>query len=1033
MRNERVSDAIGPYAFSLRNASLFKIDRNLALVFGAVVLLLMLTMLLSGSWYYRKLLKDEADRQAALTAEVVQQAINRIGVGGQDRVQNLVEDIAANNPEIRYILIAGRDLRIVAHSDSLQLGKFLAGSALSQAEQVFHGSTQVIRDIVVGEEAVKDISVPYRLGSSAEISGIIRVGIARQEWQQQINRGIVYLGALGAVSLLIAMLAIYRISAYFGRPVKNLAWQLQGLLDFAPLLIVISDREGRIQECSHSFHRLFGGDGKSFENAVFYDLLPPAMAKTARAGDRKVLDEGQVLRCEETLQFNNESRTFMITKFPIVKGGDGRTLLMCLIMSDVSERKSMEEILRHSEESSTRALRIARMGNWQWDIPKNELLWSDGIHRIFGTDPAQFKVGYDAFLGKVHAEDRPALIAAVQAAIAGKAEYNLDHRIVLPDGLSRFVHEQGEVIFDEHGDAVRMFGTIQDISERKRAEELLFREKELAQVTLQSIGDAVITTDARGCVTYLNPIAESLTAWRSEEAAGLALPEVFRVVHESSRQPIENPVDRVLRDNVTVALENHSVLNSRDGRVYFIEDSAAPIRDRDGAVIGVVLVFHDVSKAKAMEHQLLHQATHDALTGLVNRSEFEKRLMHLLESAQYSNLRHTLLYLDLDQFKVVNDSCGHVAGDELLRQLTRLMEEKVRESDILARLGGDEFGVLLENCPTEQALRVANTFLELVSGYRFVWQDKRFVIGVSIGLVELRSGSVDTIEKALIAADSACYLAKDSGRNRIQIYQPGDAELAHRSLQVDWVSRLNKAFEEDRFLLYCQAIVPIDFCSLEGDHWEILIRMVDEDGGLVPPGAFIPAAERYNLMARMDRWVIGRTLAVYESKYGARSGKKLGTFSINLSGASLCDDTLLAFIKEQFERHAVPPQLICFEVTETAAIANLTKAMLFIKELRDLGCRFALDDFGSGMSSFAYLKNLHVDYLKIDGAFVRDMVEDEVDCAMVEAINRIGHVMGIQTVAEFVENDAILQKLKDLGVNFAQGYGLHKPEPLSAV
>ena len=574
---------------------------------------------------------------------------------------------------------------------------------------------------------------------------------------------------------------------------------------------------------------------------------------------------------------------------------------------------------------------------------------------------------------------------------------------------------------------------VRDITERKQAEAALFEEKERLHVTLCSIGDAVITTDTTGRVTYLNPVAEHMTGWGNDEAADRVLNEIFNIVDEKTGEPTRNPVESLTQRDLLLGQPENTVLIRRDGARFAIEDTAAPIRDRDDKVLGVVLVFRDVSQARKMAVQLTYQATHDGLTGLINRSEFERRLQHLLDTGRAGKRQHTLLYLDLDRFKIVNDTCGHVAGDELLRQLTTLLQSPLRQSDTLARLGGDEFCVLLDSCAAGPAVDVAEALRRIVSDFRFIWQDKTFPIGISIGLVTFREADA-TVPEIFRMADAACYVAKDKGRNRIQAYSRDDNMLAQRHGEVGWLDRIRKALEEDRFVLYGQRIMSLEQDGPNGasggDHVELLLRMV-EDGKVIPPMAFIPAAERYGLMPALDRWVIRTAFAHYVERAAGTDAP--GTYAINLSGASISDDHFLEFILTQLDLYAVPPQIICFEITETSAIANLNHAAALIQKLKAIGCRFSLDDFGSGMSSFAYLKHLPVDYLKIDGSFVKDMIEDPIDYAMVESINHIGHVMGIQTIAEFVENDAILAALRKTGVDFAQGYGIAKPVPFAAV
>jgi diguanylate cyclase (GGDEF)-like protein len=485
---------------------------------------------------------------------------------------------------------------------------------------------------------------------------------------------------------------------------------------------------------------------------------------------------------------------------------------------------------------------------------------------------------------------------------------------------------------------------------------------------------------------------------------------------------------QALAENRIVTFGRDIDLVRRDGSKIGIDDSAAPILDPDGRITGGVLIFRDVSVARDFARQRSWEAAHDVLTGLVNRREFESLLEMSVATARNAGKHHVVCYMDLDQFKVVNDSCGHGAGDDLLKEIAGLLQSRIRKSDTLARLGGDEFGLLLDGCSLERAQFIAADLLAAVGDFRFNWAAKIFTIGVSIGLATV-TGDSSSSGEVLSRADTACYWAKEQGRNRVSVYRIGDSDMAARRREMGWIARINSALAEDRFTLYHQRYLPLNRAAGARKHLEVLLRMIDEEGNLVQPGSFLPAAERYNLMPAIDRWVVGTVFARYHALVAQRGGEPL-TCAINLSGTSLNAVGFLDFIRQQALEHALPPQSICFEITETAAINNLRKAGEFITECKAMGFLFALDDFGTGTSSFGYLKNLPVDYLKIDGGFVKNLERDAVDKAMTETINRIGHIMGIKTVAEYAENDAIIQELKSMGVDYAQGYGVCMPTPL---
>lgn len=655
--------------------------------------------------------------------------------------------------------------------------------------------------------------------------------------------------------------------------------------------------------------------------------------------------------------------------------------------------------------------------------------------RKFGYEPQQFLEHSWFWQQCIHPEDLPRVLAEL-VRLPEQGQRVLEYRFLAGDGEYRWVQDQRRLICDVTGNPIEMIGSWQDMTDRKQMEQALFQEKELAQITLQSIGDAVITTDAAGLIEYLNPMAEQLTGWTVTQAKGVPLIQVFQTINEMTRQPEENLIERLKHSGRTpgtnLGMQQPTLLIARNGTEYAIDHSVAPISDREERMIGIVIVFRDVTQHRFLARKLFWQASHDSLTGLVNRRGFEQHLTEAIASARESQEQHMLCYLDLDQFKVVNDTCGHMAGDELLRQLSVRLQTLVRTTDILARLGGDEFGIILRQCPVEAAKHIGNNIQEAIRDFAFVWQDKSFAIRASIGLVAITADSGD-LNSVLSAADAACYAAKDSGRDRMHVYQADDRDLVQQRSERRWVTRILKALEENRLRLYHQTIMPIGdpgSQSIQIGHSEILLRMISETGELVPPMAFIPAAERYGLMPALDRWVI-RTFFTNHQRYYQQhllsSAAERYLYTINLSGASINDEQFLPFLKEQLSLHQVAPETICFEITETAAITNLTRAVQLISELKAIGCYFALDDFGSGMSSFGYLKNLPVDYLKIDGNFVKDIVSDPIDSAMVECINRIGHVIGIRTIAEFVENEVILEKLRELGVDYAQGYGIARP------
>lgn len=691
------------------------------------------------------------------------------------------------------------------------------------------------------------------------------------------------------------------------------------------------------------------------------------------------------------------------------------------------ELQEAHQQLHDKEERFRFALDGSSDGLWDWDIASGEVYYSPRWKEMLGYKEDELQNSFQTWHNLIHPDDAEEAARKVEQHLADpRHPFEIRHRLRHKEGSWRWILSRGRALRDPvSGFPLRMVGTHVDISEQKRLEQVLVEEREKAQVTLSSIGDGVITTDAHGQVEFLNPVACELTGWSSEEAKGRPLAKVFPIVDELSHKPVANPVGRCLREGRVVVMSGHNLLINRNGKEISIEDSAAPIHNNTGQVMGAVFVFHDVSEARQLQRQLEHQALHDDLTGLWNRRAFEQKLSELVSEARQGEGEHTLVYIDLDQFKVINDTVGHLAGDELLKQVATLLRKEILQSDFLARLGGDEFGLLLVECPLQLATLRSERLRKRLIEVPFTWASKSFQIAASFGLTAINAELPDG--NALALADLACYGAKEQGRNQVHVYHPNDQELADRRNEMDWVGRLKNALDEERLLLYCQRIQPLRKCP-EGESplmQELLIRMRDEEGRLVMPHQFIPAAERYAIMHQIDLWVIEHVCA-----WLRRIDDQRTCFFINLSGSSLGNPSVVEAIEAQLRENRSLCTRFCFEISESAAISNLAKTAAFMEQLKERGARFSLDDFGGGLSSFTYLKKLPVDFIKIDGSFIRSLLDDPVDAAMVESIAHISRQMNIQTVAEFVESEAILKRLAEMGVDHAQGYAIERPHPL---
>ncbi|RLE34396.1 MAG: sensor domain-containing diguanylate cyclase [Acidobacteria bacterium] len=697
------------------------------------------------------------------------------------------------------------------------------------------------------------------------------------------------------------------------------------------------------------------------------------------------------------------------------------------ILSSAIRRVKIERELLRSNDRFELAQLAGRSMAWEWSPTTDEVLMPVAAANLYGFGPEVIPSTGKELNRRVLEEDRPRVAAALRHTLSTGQLYSVEHRYDLPDDNGVvWISARGQAVFDSEGNIEKIIGISADITELKTAEQALKEERERAEVTLESIGDGVIRSDASGRIDYLNPAAEKLTGWPNEEARGRRLDEVYRAMEDGAGKLREDPLTECIRQNRTVTSPEWCSLFHREGLEFAVRDSASPIRNDAGKILGAVLIVKDVTHIRGLEREMAFQASHDTLTGLLNRREFESRVGEALANATFTGRNHALCYLDLDAFKVVNDTCGHSVGDQMLQQLSAVLEATARGTDILARIGGDEFGLLLTDCRMDEAEGRAGAFLQTVRDYRFLWQGRIFEVGVSIGIVPVTKDS-PRYNELLSAADAACFVAKERGRNRIHISHPEDVEVAARHHEAQWVERLNRAIEHDDFVLYRQTIVPLKDQN-KPKLVELLLRL-SEDGEVILPGRFIPAAERYRMMPSLDLWVIRKAFEYIRHDTTSNLDNHQ-LYAINLSGQSLADRTILDAILTGIDRKDVDPSRLCFEITETAAISHLASAQAFMGVLRERGCSFALDDFGSGLSSFRYLKDLQVDFLKIDGSLVRNVAEDPVHREMVAAIRQIGLAMGLTTIGEWVETEASLEVLKDIGLDYVQGYLFDRPSPI---
>ena len=656
------------------------------------------------------------------------------------------------------------------------------------------------------------------------------------------------------------------------------------------------------------------------------------------------------------------------------------------------------------------------------------LLPNESAASLVGLEPAQL-VGRE-IADLVKPAYRALFKKTVAKRLAGEsAPRRIEIQLINGNQTGLWVEAQSSNI-EYHGQRA-ILTVARDVSHRKSLEISLSRSKRQAQYTLESISEGVITTDNDGRIDYMNLSAETLLGTNRDDAAGHRVGELFTLVDDADRRPLGDPVERCLAMRRRVNMGRRAVMVSIDGEIeHSVEITASPVRGPGDSISGTVVVFHDVSELRGLTRKMSYQATHDPLTGLVNRREFERQLDEAMDSAHAEEAVHMLFYMDLDRFKAVNDTCGHLAGDNMLREVAALIKNEVRDSDYVGRLGGDEFGSLLIGCPIEKARQIATDICNAVANYRFVWKDKIFDIGVSIGLVEISHAS-GTLQDVMSAADSACYMAKQQGRGQVHIYSARDEAVARERGDIQWLRQLQTALHEDGFQLAVQPIIAMSGKADSGPSVEVLIRLADGRGQSTDSAEFLRPAERYQMMPQIDRWVVNTTLGAIASGQIKLSARR--SCAINLSSQTLGDEAFLGFVVDSLDRTGVAPSAICFEVTEAAILSNVQHAQRFIEVLHGIGSEFSLDDFGSGLGSFSSLKHLPIDYLKIDGTYTRNLQTDLVNQEMVAAMIKLARTMQFRIVAEQVEHQEDFDWLRDNGVDFAQGYFIEAPAMLGTV
>jgi diguanylate cyclase (GGDEF)-like protein/PAS domain S-box-containing protein len=767
------------------------------------------------------------------------------------------------------------------------------------------------------------------------------------------------------------------------------------------------------------------GDGDAWLRLVH----PDDRERAIESGKAHELGLSPVIETEFRMRHKNGHWIWVLDRGKVIERDEaGKPTRMIGVQTEITKQKQAEGHLALLNERIRLAVEAGGVGLWHWDMQAGVLHWDQRMHALYGSDPSTFGGTSEDWIERLHPGDAATAQAQIAATLDDGVPFNTTYRIVRTDGEVRHIRALARIVQNERLPPV-LVGTNWDVTDHVLAAHALADEKERLRIMLQSIGEAVICTDREDRVTFMNEAAEDLLERRSSDVLGQPLDSIYRPVHEETGAVIASSTRVAMREGRTIDRDRQGILVRTDNSRRSIRGLASPLVASTGEIVGSVLAIQDTTAAQALQRDLAYAATHDMLTGLKSRVAFETALTEALEDARAKGNRHALLYIDLDRFKVINDTAGHAAGDSILKNVGAALRSAVRACDIVARLGGDEFAVLSRDCGLADAERIAGGILALIAGERFHWSGKVFEIGASIGIAV-----IDHLSKSggavLACADVACYSAKSAGRNRLSVFRSDAGEARRHLSELQVASGIRDAIAGNRFRLYAQEIRDLASPLKHGMHVEILTRMVAPDGTILRPAAFIPAAERFDLMGSIDRWIIRAAFRDFAS--GVMAVPNLAV-ALNLSANSLSDPDLWSFVQAELEASALDPARLIFEITETSVINNYAASERFIAQARELGCGISLDDFGTGVSSFAYLKRFRVDTIKIDGAFVGNMRDSRYDRTIVRVIGEIAKEIGVDVIAEGIEDAGVVEILQSLGIRYGQGYLFHRPRPLAEV